>query len=276
MKTNPSFLDCYELINKDHKKFKKVLSNKELSHSEKTILKALLAFKKGQCQESMHLLDSVTTESNEYLGAYKNFIFGMIKNHQGHYPQASVYLVNAYFTLKKLYKFQEIHRPINVLAMLYFNVRDVNRLKKYYEEFKSIKDDSFEHNHLNFDYQIYIAILENKFEKAQNLIDELIQKYPDKIRPQLNKYEIFKFMLAIKQDDIDLAYEIAKEYGKNGGFKVKSNYKFMLSCLNFYSKNAPFYVYKRDFQDNDFLYHQLKFLQSLNLHNIDEAKKILE
>jgi hypothetical protein len=276
MKTKSLFLETYELINIDHKKFKKALEHKDLSYAEKKILKALLSFKKGKCSDAIHQLDSVTTQSNDYLSAYKSFIFGMIKNHQGQFDQASVYLVQSYFTFKSLYKFQDIHRPISVLAMMYYNLRDSKRLRKYYDEFKTIKDDSLEHNLLDYDYKIYIAILEKRHNDARNLIKNLRSCYEDKIQHQLNKYLIIQFTLAIQADDFDEAYEVTKKYGHNGGFKVKANFKFMMTSLNYYTKNSPLYVYQRDFSDNEFLFHQLKLIQALNLQNKDDAKTYWE
>ena len=83
-------------------------------------------------------------------------------------------------------------------------------------------------------------------------------------------------MIHIVHDEFDECYKVLAEYKNHSGFGVKSNYKFMINLLNYYTKNEPIYAYKRDYQEVDSLYYQIKVIQALDLKNIDQAHEFWE
>lgn len=164
------------------------------------------------------------------------------------------------------------YRPLNILCMLYFNLKDLTRLQKYHKVFLNIKDETIEHDVLDYNYRIYINILAENHQTALHLIDGLLNKHCEYLNDQKGSYIINKIMIASVIEDFDLCYKLLEEYKSTGGFKLRSNYKYIVSILNYLTKNAPIYAYKRDFENSEYLYQQLCLIKNLELNNHKEAK----
>ncbi len=266
------FLRAYETINTNHKKFKEYLTHKDINQEQKSILKAVYALKKNKPHKALEIISN-TSVQNDFLKLYQSYICGLIHNHMGNFELASKNLTTAILGFDSYNDKKHIYKPISAISMLYLNMKDVQRLKKYYQVFLSFKDESSEHQILDYNYQIFINLLEQNKERTLEKIKELRLSFEKEISSNLKMYLIFEFMIYLSHDNFDECYEVLKQYKDLGGFGVKSNYKYMLTLLNFFTKNASIYAYKRDFQEVEYLFYQLKVIQCLDLHNIEEAKE---
>lgn len=266
-----TFIKAYNEINISHKKYKVYLHSSELTQTEKNLLKALLFLKKEEIQDALELLKR-TNPTNDFLKAYKNYFLGLAYNHTGKYEISAKYLVKSILTFIKIKEPTHQYRPISIISMVYFNLKDTKRLKKYYKVYTAIKEDNDKHNILDYNYRIFINILDKKNIDAIELINEVISKHKNQIIQNLRFYYTLKFMAFINNEDYDSCYDVSESYKSATGFKVKANYKYMVTLLNYMTKDSSIYAYKRDFKDNDYLWLQLKVVQCLNLNNIEEAE----
>lgn len=180
---------------------------------------------------------------------YKAFIKGLTHNHFCQYEQAAKELVSSLEYFKNGSFEEHLIKPITALSKIYLNLKDDQRIEKYHKLFLTFKDKkSTSHQILDLEYQIYIALLKEDANKGILLLKDLKTKFKSHIERSFTTYLVLDFTLHIQIEDYDRCYEILEEYKHTSGFKMRYNYFFMLSLLNYITKNASIYAYKKDYK----------------------------
>jgi hypothetical protein len=267
-----TFMDAYAAINKDYKDFYPFLEDNRISQAEKKLLKALLHIKKAQSDRALAILLDLK-DSRDFILGYKHFLLGIVYNHNSNYLSSSKHLVKSIKIFEKYPNPFHLYKPISIMSMVYFNLKDAQRLKRYHTLFLKIKNESIGHEILDCQYKTYIAILDDDRENSIIYIDKLINEYSAHTKNNISFYIILKLMVEVQNKDYDRCYELLDEYKESNGIKIKSNYIYILNLLNFITKDNSIYVYKNDFENSDYTFNQLKVIQSLSLRNKKDAIK---
>ena len=265
-----NFLSAYKLLSTNSRKLRSRLKSNTLTRVEKNILKSLLYLVSNKPKKALEVLHK-TTPTSSFYKAYKSFALGLVNNHLSDFSKAARYLVSAIVYFEKLSDKTHLFRCISVISGVYFNLQTVERLKKYYQTFKEISDETLQSSKLDYEYRIYISYLENKPFKSLSLIHELSLMYQAELERTYSAYSTLKFMNFVLVKDFDSCYLCLDEYKKRVGLKVVSNYIFMMKLINYYTKNAPIYVYDSEFKDCPYLHYQIKVIQQLSINEIDQA-----
>jgi hypothetical protein len=80
------------------------------------------------------------------------------------------------------------------------------------------------------------------------------------------------FDLNIKMNQLEEAKITLMRTKKHRNFFNSANYKFMKALLYNLTDHEPIYVYDRDFDSNNVIFHQLKVISALEGNNITEAQ----
>lgn len=266
-----AFLEAYEKIRSSNKEVGAYLNSNELSQVEKKFLEVLMKMMQDRPYEALQILKK-TTPQNNFLKGFHAYLTGLVFNHLCSYEKAAKALVISIELFSNEDNKDLILKPINVVSHVYFNLRDLQRLEKYYQVFLEFKQDTDDHQILDYDYRIFIALLKEESQAVHELVDELFSKFPERLNRTASTYLVFRYMASVQIKDYDACYNTLEDYKSTVGFRIGPNYTFMLSLLNFMTKSAPVYVYQRDFKGSEYLYHQLKVIQSFQKANLDEAE----
>lgn len=273
MSNHQKFFEVYELINSNHKLFKKHMNHKQLSFAHKQILKAVYELKKGNNSDCLKLLQDLNGDYDvEVLGTI-NYLFGLAHNNSASFYQAFPYLERALKHFKEVANFHMYQKTLNALVLVYFNLKDLKNLEKLDSLFKqeNINQEKIMWGQLNL--QLFVNILKKDYTQAINIVNSILSDSNEILAGKIAPYLLYKIEILIELEDYDTAYETLNDYNKTSGFKSKSNYRYLITFLNYLTKDSPVYVYKRDFEENEFLYNQIKLVQALTQNDEDFANK---
>lgn len=265
------FLEAYKALNGDHVTLRAYLKSTELSSVEVRIIKSLYTLMRNKPKDALELLNGITTQ-NFFLTAYKHLALGIVFNHMCKYSEASKHLVRSIKLLETNKCYHHLYRPIRMISRVYVNLQELKRLKKYYELYLTQIKPHTPDELIDFEYQVFISYLENEPQKMRQHIQKIYNLYPEKLEKTKSVYFSLEFMAYTLEKDYDSCYEVLNQYKETNGIKILSNYTYLLSLLNYLTKNAPIYAYQDKYQDNQLIFLEIKVVQQLSLHELSEAQ----
>lgn len=268
-----TFIQAYSFINDDLTKYRKFLKDKRISQAERILLEGLLHLKKDKPKKALALFESTTVQS-DFINGYKSYYLGLAHGLIGDQISSGKYFVDSIQYFQNAKSMAHAFRPIAAISKVYFHMRDGERLRKYYQIFLEMMDDTqTDHQILSLEYQIFIAYIEEDSEFGIDLLDQLINKYQNVLASQISTYYIYQIMLYAQMQDFDRCQLAIEAYKNSNGFKIKYNYFFFTALFNFITQSEPIYVYQDKFQGGNYYFNQLKVIQSMLKLEQEDALK---
>lgn len=268
-KNHKTFIKAYNLLSKDHRKYKTYYNDKRLTHSEKSILKAYYAFKKGDLN-CLEYLKGVTG-LNPFLMSYKFVIESSFYNNSGKLKLAISSAKKAITSLESIGNTDFIFTPVSQLVLTYGNLKDQKNMKLYLDRLSVLDQDNDYKKGLYLQCKGFYELICEKPDLTVDSIGECLNNYKTAVKDRLGFMYIVLFMAYVQLDKPDECFAALQEYKKSGGFKVKSNYKYAYTMLNFVYNGSPIYSYKRDFKDVPILYYELEVIKQLSKEDYQQA-----
>lgn len=270
-KNYKTFLKAYDLICKDNRRFKRFYDDKRITNYEKTLLKTLFAIKKGQSSKMIEKLLAIPS-LGAFLDGIKLCLLGNCYNNTGQFKQAITSYKESINLLKSLDDDYYLFLPLTSIIESYVNLKDVVNLKTYYLELVDIKKMTKWREAKFLHVEATCMYLFGNNQKALENIEICLEKYPVEIKSQMAYLFTIKLMILFRLDKIDEFSITLEQYKTLKGYKIKENYKFMLTLSKYLFNNSSVYVYKSDFDSIPYLYHQLNTIKCLANNELDEAK----
>lgn len=264
-----TFLAAYKSINQGNAKLKKYFSDKRLPQSEKKILNCLLLIKKNQINSAIKTLEDIS-DLNEFLKSYKYLLLAVCYNNTSFYSLASDYIKQSIKQFKSCGDQKYIYYALSTGACIAFNLKDQHQVIEMLNELKKLPENQ---NYIELKTnccELYLNLLKDNKKsllQSKELLDYYLKNDPE----QANYYYILCITAHLKFNLIDEAYDLLNEYRTYGGYRIKPNYKYLSSLMNFLYKKSTFYLYEKDFINAKLLYLELCVVKNLELEKYPEA-----
>lgn len=266
-----TFLVAYKSINQGNAKLKKYFADKRLSLAEKKILNCLLLIKKNQLRQAIEDLEEVSG-LNEFLKSYQYLLLAVCYNNLSFYCQASHHIKQSIEQFKKSGDQKYVFYALNTGACVAFNLKDKDLVSEMLNELRQLPDNQ---NYIDLKTkccELYLNLLADD-ERALKLSLELLDYYLKNDPDQASYYYILSITAHLKFDLVDEAYALLEDCRTCGGYRIKPNYKYLQSLMDFVYKGKTFYFYEEKFTDAQLLYFELSVIKNLELEKYDEAKE---
>lgn len=264
-----TFIKAYNLLSKDHRKFKSYYSDKRLTNSEKLLLKALYGLKKGDadCLENIKTIRGL----NPFLQGYKYVIQAAYYNNSMKLMKAIACAKKAISALESIQDQDFIFNPMSQIVIAYGNLKDSKEMGEYLEKLDKLPKDTDYKSGLYLQCKGFYELINGGPEKTVDSIGECIANYKNAVSDRLSFIYVVLFMAYVQLDKPDECFAVLQEYKKAGGFKVKANYKYMVTMLNYIYNGSPIYCYKRDFINVLTLYYELEVIKHIAKEDYEQA-----
>lgn len=266
------FIEVWNLVHSNIRMFSYWLKKGELSIPESRLLKAFYFYKKNKKEECLALL-KVKMSEDTFLEAMRFYLIGLTYNQFCHYTHAIENLKYSILLFEKAEENEFVLNPLCVLANVYGNRREILLMAECVDKIKECPARTDLRKIQVMYAEICFYNISGQYQKARSLYQKVQKKgFPE--------YEVFKpyfiaimFMIYSKEKKYEHCYQILKEYTQLSGCLVTANYNYNKSLLDLIVKNAPFYIYSRDFEGFPEMHHQLEVIKALKSGDSQTANK---
>ncbi len=268
---NTKFIDYFHKIKLGLVKPSILKKDHSLSISEKKILESMLYHKKGKYSFAISQL--INFKSNEnFLEAFRCSCIGKCFNDSTNYNDALKYLKLSVEYFQKCNDTDYIFVPLFDLLVLHMNLKDIHNFNVFYTMFKTLPLNTQVKKFKSCQAEIFHSLLNEDPVEALNNINYIIKIFPNEIEDRLGYFYILEIIALIKLSKYRACIGVLEKYSLSSGYRVRANYKYTISLLNFLIHKSPIYVYQRDFQEAAQLYNELLVIKNLNESNVSDAQ----
>jgi tetratricopeptide (TPR) repeat protein len=264
------YLDLYYL---GHRKFSEFVDDKRLTQTEKVVLNGWLNLKQNKNKEMLQSLESIKTIPDDYIASQVSFLKGCLYNNSGQFKKSVNYFKKSLQFLENYdAQFEKFNLGLSLIGV-YFNL---GQAQEMLESIKIITnfDPKTQKSKLYIEQSFFsYFLLTGEYENAEQYFNKLQMKIDlfssiDKVVFYISSYELFINLSQFKK-----ARETIKKLEEIRSFQNSSNLIYMKMMIDHFELNKPLYVYQKDFIKDDFLFHQISVIKSLEEEEISEAKK---
>lgn len=274
IKSNYSyFIETYELYATDSRKFFYRLRNHQFSIYEKRILEAYHLHLRNKIPQALELLSSFRCHSDSFLEAARHYFLGLSLNQAGEYSSAQNHLKKSVKLFESIKESEFIFYPLHVLGISLTNDRKVLETKHYLDKITSLTVNSKTKAIMQAQNKICYYIVSFQSQKGIDLIEKVMEKYQGDLGTTTPFYHVMNFILHFQLDDYENCYLIIDQYKNLSGCKIKPNFTFMKSLMDHLLFNRTLYVYKKDYVNNMYLFHQANVIKYLASGETNDALK---
>ncbi len=268
---NAKFIDYFHKIKLGLVKPSILKKDHHLSIFEKKILESMLYHKKGKYSFAINQLINFKSNVN-FLEAFRCSCIGKCYNDSTNYAEAMKYLKQSVEYFQKCNDTDYIFVPLFDLLVLHMNLKDIDNFNVFYTIFKTLPLNTQVKRFKSCQAEIFYTLLNENPNEALRKIDYINKNFSNEIEDRLGYFYILKIMALVKLSKYKTCFEILEKYSLSSGYRVRSNYKYIMSLLNFLVYKKSIYVYQRDFLEATQLYNELLVIKNLSESNVKEAK----
>ena len=265
------FYETFKMFSLNKKKFKYRLKNKKFEIHEKSLLLALEAVMRKDKDKVFDLLKNKNFHST-FLEGVRLYLLGFTNNYFNMYKFAVEDLEASVELLKDTEYDAFLIHPYLSLLVCYSNRKDKEEVRKYIDLIK-VREPESAYQSLAVKHALCVGYLTvNDFKACEKIIKSVYAEQSEFLRIYEAGFCLTEFVLHLKRNDPDTCAEILNRYKQLPGFVVKANYLYMKIMLDHIYKNAPLYVYRKDFENYPEQFNQLETIRSLSVANLEEAR----
>ncbi len=269
-KSKEDFFKLYILLCQDYTRFKKSLSQADLTPSQVKILLGFHAYLKGQKDICFDRLKE-SRQQDPFFEGVRNCLLGVAQNYFGLYKFAQEHLLIGEELLSDspVDYFKILNKT--TLFLVYVNRQQLNPLHELMDEMNDMKT---EHDFLRLTIVMCKALY---FQMTKDLkkSNKVLQKEFEIKSSRFSSFEMNFIIIRFGNHFLAQEYEKCESdleaYKAATGFTTSSNYKFMKTLLTHIAQDAPLYVYRSDFSDSAELFEQLMVIKFLSEGDRDQA-----
>jgi tetratricopeptide (TPR) repeat protein len=266
-----TFIRGYRTLSEDHRRYKSFYKDRRLTQVEKQILKGHFNLKKGKYKDAIASLKDLSIQS-EFLNGIRLIILSACFNNSMQLELAQKSALLAYELFSSIDEKDFIYTPLTQVIISAGNQKNLPKMKKYIDILEKYpRDDDYKMG-LYYQCKAFYYLIEEKLGQALELLETAIKEHSIGIKDRLSYLYVMMFMAQFKLKNIDECENILQKYKSLGGYKVKSNFKFMNSLLKFIYNNSPIYCYHNDFKNTPSLGWELFVIKSLSVGDMDTAE----
>lgn len=266
------FKETFHLSSSAPRKLSYRIKHGSFSKTEKDLLKALVAFKKRDKEEVLHLLNNKKFNP-PFFEATRLYLLGITLNNFGHYVYAIEKLEQAIQIYSELAEDKYVALSLISLVLVQSNTKNIKAMVQADKQLATYTPESdymaisIKHAH------IVSLVTAGEMDQAKTELDKILSSN----NPHLHYYEsaflLISFSISLKANQLDDCFKILELYKDADGFAVKANYAYMKALLNHLAHDAPLYVYDQDFINFPELHHQIEIIRAYSRGDFERIKK---
>jgi DNA-binding winged helix-turn-helix (wHTH) protein len=248
----------------DRKLIYRYLEDKRLTQNEKKILKCLLLLRESKFNEILSILTSLKIDQEQIIESQRSLILGIVYLNIGHLSKSESELLKSVKHLEGFDVRRQYFLAYYNLSILYKNQKNAKLLAQAIDSIeKYLSHDDITEKivflRLKFLQQMELKFFDQCQETLQQL-KKLNKETPAGVKLALTVDEFsFHLMLGNFKD----AYKCLAKLKTMRSFNFSALYQYSFSLLETILHQKPFYLYERDFINFPQIYHQIRFIKSL-------------
>jgi hypothetical protein len=273
MKTvSKTFAAALDLFYKDIRKFKRYLDDKRINAAEKAILQSWLYLRDNQFKEAHYELSKISQMSDEFVSGQKQLIEGIIFFNQGELVKALPHLQMAYKFLSDTPCDNQKMIVLSNLFNLHLNLNHPKEMKEIISKMEDLECTSIDAKIRLLRSQFNYFSYSEQFQFARSVLLQL-----NSLKNSMNENQRIFFLVdlfdfQVKEGKFSEAKSTLGEMKNYRKFHLTQNFNYMKALIGFLTEDQKFYIYEQDFETHQFLFFQLKVIESLSLKDHVQAE----
>lgn len=267
-----TFISILNLYNNDFRKFKRKLSDKRLSQTERKILQGWIDFRDGEFSKIVAEISPLTTDS-EMIRSEKELLLSIAENNRGNPQKAVDGLLKVVNVLKKFNLPRQLFLAYSNLFVAYLNLKDRDGMEKALEFLDGIRNPPIVQKIQILRCKCKYYMFVGNLDQATRYVKELEMRVGEMSEAQRTGLLLDQFVFYLRQDDFEQCEAILQKIKERRKFKLTANYQFMFKLLKFVAHGGSIYLYPKDYKEIPMLFHQVNVLLSLERGDLSAAQE---